>query len=514
MNRIQCGVLAAVLCLVPSLVRAQSQIVPLLPGQLLSAAILSTIQSGKADYSGLVAEVARASAAEGTLQSSTVANMDGSSTNQLLSTPVVSGGRLDGAQSIPGFANDAAARTIAQHFVDLPNVLDFGAVAGTADSGNGFLSAYETAPATTGFRVLNFPYSASGYTANALSGASNDYLYPGVGSLKNELPGIYYLNGNVVAGTMGGTPENGHGTFNSEITNPWNVVTNIREVLDPAAVPSRGAGVTYVGHSVECLPQRPNASDANTTIRGIACLYFGGDTGTGGATGTAYGSEIVNMVQNVDTNSGNILELNQNWNGQVADGGFSRTLYITGGGNYPNPNSAAIEINHGTYSGGSAPYGSGIVIRGSTNDLAMFRASATDPGYFQLGLNENAAYIYSLDKQANLWATSLATHNAAGTTTSAIDTNGYSTAAGYTASNGIAVNGGQIVIGNTASIAGNTSLTWAVISALIGVPESSMLWCHDCRAPGQAAGAGTGRWIYADSAGHWLDQATGTTPTN
>lgn len=33
--------------------------------------------------------------------------------------------------------------------------------------------------------------------------------------------------------------------------------------------------------------------------------------------------------------------------------------------------------------------------------------------------------------------------------------------------------------------------------------EGTRLWCHDCRATGQATGAGTGRWIYLDSAGTW-----------
>lgn len=33
--------------------------------------------------------------------------------------------------------------------------------------------------------------------------------------------------------------------------------------------------------------------------------------------------------------------------------------------------------------------------------------------------------------------------------------------------------------------------------------EGTRLWCHDCRATGQATGSGTGRWIYLDSASTW-----------
>lgn len=33
--------------------------------------------------------------------------------------------------------------------------------------------------------------------------------------------------------------------------------------------------------------------------------------------------------------------------------------------------------------------------------------------------------------------------------------------------------------------------------------EGEKVWCHDCRSPGQAAGAGTGRWIVLDSASTW-----------
>ena len=57
--------------------------------------------------------------------------------------------------------------------------------------------------------------------------------------------------------------------------------------------------------------------------------------------------------------------------------------------------------------------------------------------------------------------------------------------------------------GNTlAAIKGNTSTSQNVVSALA--------WAKDARSPGEAAGAGTGRWIYKNTAGIWCDFATGT----
>ncbi|WP_301271859.1 phage fiber-tail adaptor protein [Gluconobacter albidus] len=57
--------------------------------------------------------------------------------------------------------------------------------------------------------------------------------------------------------------------------------------------------------------------------------------------------------------------------------------------------------------------------------------------------------------------------------------------------------------GNTlAAIKGNTSTSQNVASALA--------WAKDARGPAEAAGAGTGRWIYKNTAGVWCDFATGT----
>ncbi|GBQ84030.1 hypothetical protein AA13595_1305 [Gluconacetobacter johannae DSM 13595] len=83
----------------PTLALAQSQIVPFTPGQVLGAAQLNALQSGKADYSGLVAEIARAEAAESALQSGTVAKSNGSSSNQTLTTPTITNATIDGLTS-------------------------------------------------------------------------------------------------------------------------------------------------------------------------------------------------------------------------------------------------------------------------------------------------------------------------------------------------------------------------------------------------------------------------------
>ncbi|MCP1274020.1 hypothetical protein NKW43_10055 [Gluconobacter albidus] len=57
--------------------------------------------------------------------------------------------------------------------------------------------------------------------------------------------------------------------------------------------------------------------------------------------------------------------------------------------------------------------------------------------------------------------------------------------------------------GNTlATVKGNTNTTQNAVSALA--------WAKDARGPGEAAGAGTGRWIYKNTAGVWCDFATGT----
>ena len=331
------------------------------------------------------------------------------------------------------------SRPLSSRLLDVANPLDFGAVAGGAAgdivTGPAIVNATKSTPR---YVIWSLPYHGSGYTVNADPTCTDTiYCYTGdinPGTLRNENPGIYFLNNNTIRGTMGGTPETGHGTFTSTYTNPYNVTTNLRMVFDPAGVPSRGPNVTYQGLSLECLPQRPNPNDSAANLsarkRGAICAYIAMDTGSGGEPGSAYGSEIVNFVFNQGTNSGNAIEINHNFNGELADGQYSRTLFITGGGNYENRNSSAIEINHGKYNGAYAPYGTGVGVRGAINQYWGQRWDATEGGNFFTGFNESMVPIFNVDKQANILGKSLVIQNQIGTETAHVDTNGYVVAQG------------------------------------------------------------------------------------
>jgi hypothetical protein len=343
--------------------------------------------------------------------------------------------------------NIAAKDTPATDHTDEParaslntvNPIDFGAVANgpakDAVTGPALVKAVKSTP---DYVIFNLPYNKGGYRANADPACiDKDYCYTGAinsGTLRNENPGIYFLNNNEITGTMGGRPETGNGTFNSTYTNPHNVTTNLRMQFDPAGIPSRGPNVTYQGLSLECLPQRPNPDDSQANLvakkRGAICSYIAMDTGTGGAPGTAYGSEVMNMVLNQGTNSGNALEINHNFNGAVADGQYSRTLFITGGGNFENRNSSAIEINHGKYDGSYAPYGTGIGIRGAVNQYWGQRWNATEEGNFYTGFDEKMQPVFNVDKQANVVVHSLTIQNTARAAVATIDGNGFISAPG------------------------------------------------------------------------------------
>ena len=334
-------------------------------------------------------------------------------------------------------------RPLRSHLLDITNPLDFGAVAsgGSGDTvtGPALVNATKSTPR---YVIWSLPYNGAGYVANADPSCTDTvYCYTGAinpGTLRNENPGIYFLNNNTITGTMGGQPEIGRGTFATTYTNPYNVTTNLRMQFDPAAIPSRGPNVTYQGLSLECLPQRPNPNDSAANLaakkRGALCMYLGMDTGTGGEPGSAYGSELLNLVQNVSTNSGTSVEINTNFNGQVLDGGFTRSLFITGGGNYTNHSSSAIEINHGCYSacadGGDGYYGNGVVVRGATNHVVMQRGASGESGYFLQGFSETNGLLFSVNKQAAIVGRSISIHNASDVQTGYIDTNGFIVGAG------------------------------------------------------------------------------------
>lgn len=334
-------------------------------------------------------------------------------------------------------------RPLAEHLLDITNPVDFGAVSagGSGDNVTGPALVKATS-STPRYSIWSLPYNGGGYVANADPTCTDPvYCYTGSinpGTLRNEAPGIYFLNNNAITGTMGGTPETGHGTFNSTYTNPYNVTTNLRMLFDPAAIPSRGPNVTYQGWTLECLPQRPNPNDSAANLaakkRGAICAYMGMDTGTGAVSGSAYGSEVMNMVLNQGTNSGNALEINHNFNGQLADGQYSRTLFITGGGNYDNYNSSAIEINHGCYStcadGGTGMYGTGIGVRGSVTSYWAQRESAGATGDFYVGFSETMQPVFKVNKQGAITGRSISIHNASDAQIAYIDTNGFVVAQG------------------------------------------------------------------------------------
>ncbi len=368
MNRLTIAV--AIVGLVGSTAaRAQGEAIEFAPGQILRAAALNLMQDGLVKRQG------------------------GSSTNQTLTAPSLIGGGADGAQSIAAQVAGAAPRTLQQHFADIPNVQDFGAVPGATDSARAILSAVGSSP----MPIVNFPRVTGGYTLGTISGSGSP-LVDSNGRMLNWNLGIYFLNENQFSGAGLGTPETGAGSFRSTYTNPWNVTTGLKMTFDPAALPQKN-NVTNQGLSIECRPNRPNSSDQTVTRHWIACVYRGADTGSGGAAGTSISTEVDNDVLNVSTNSGVGYELDVNFNGHVADGGITRGIFLTGGGatGY-NTASVALDIQHGAYDGSWLPWTTGISVRNATNHIQMYKSSAAEAGFFLQAFDQNGGVLSSLDK--------------------------------------------------------------------------------------------------------------------
>ncbi|GCE83793.1 hypothetical protein [Komagataeibacter diospyri] len=287
--------------------------------------------------------------------------------------------------------NAATARSVI-------DVRDYGAVGDrTTDNGTAFKNAITAAEANN--PEINFPYSPKGYVIQS-------------GAFTNRMLGRFNFNGNVFSGKALGRPENGAGRFNSLYTNPWLIVSNVKEEMDPAALSLPGSGSALIGHAFECLPNRPNNTDTIMTRRMVACLYAGTDTGTGGKPGTAYTMEVFNPVLNLDSNSGSVQEIDLNFNGTVRDGGISRGLFITGGGKMGNTTSSvALDIQHSDYSGGPLPWSTGVSVREAT---VSYQAHARSDGTGSM----------------------FEGFSPSGTKVSAIDDNGYATFAGIAASAG------------------------------------------------------------------------------
>ncbi|WP_395370785.1 hypothetical protein [Komagataeibacter diospyri] len=277
----------------------------------------------------------------------------------------------------------STARTLADRALSVTDVRDYGAVGdGATDNGAPFTNAIAAAEADN--LEVNFPYSSKGYVVNT-------------GTFTNKMLGRFNFNGNVLSGAALGTPGTGAGVLNSLYTNPWLIVANTKEEIDPAALTLPSSGSALIGHAVECLPNRPNTGDTVTTKRMVSCLYAGADTGTGGASGTNYSMEVRNDVLNLSSNSGAAYEIDLNFNGKVLDGGISRGLFITGGGAAGNTTSSvAVDIQHNDYSGGLLPWSTGISVRDATVSYQAY-ARSDGSGFLFQGYNSAETEVASID---------------------------------------------------------------------------------------------------------------------
>ncbi|MBF0865137.1 MAG: hypothetical protein ABF932_13535 [Gluconobacter potus] len=82
--------------------------------------------------------------------------------------------------------------------------------------------------------------------------------------------------------------------------------------------------------------------------------------------------------------------------------------------------------------------------------------------------------------------------------------------AGSVSTSGAATFGGDITIGaggmlhsEGADSIDTGRILLSITSSTSSFEESARLWCRDCLNSGQASGAGTGRWVFKDSAGTW-----------
>ncbi|MBM3099133.1 hypothetical protein JRX38_14170 [Gluconobacter cerinus] len=280
------------------------------------------------------------------------------------------------------------------------SITDYGASANVSGAINAAAITQAITAAQSKTLWLDFPYNSSGYTIT--------------GTFTAKELGYFNFGNNVLSGTGIGTPSSGAGTLNSLYTNPYLIVTGIKEEMDPAGQAVPGTGSANIGHAWECLPNASQAGDASTTKRMVSCTYIGVDTGSGGASGTDKTIEALNIVENLNTNHSPAMEIDLNYNGTVADGGWSDGLFITGGGAAGNTtNASAIDIQHSAYDGTWLPWTTGISIRDATNQLLQYKMTDSEAGFFQEAFNAEGNAIWKVDK------------------------NGYGTAAGYTTSGAV-----------------------------------------------------------------------------
>ncbi|MFT9381553.1 hypothetical protein [Gluconobacter sp.] len=300
--------------------------------------------------------------------------------NGTLKSPTITGGTLDGAQSIT--TTSGITQPLASLLGQQINVVNYGAVAGGTDSGTAVKNALSTA--ANRFPVY-FPYSAYGYTINS-------------GAYTGKEIGTWLLNGNRITGNAIGVPSAGTGTLISPYTNPYLIATDRKSVYDPAAIPQPNTGAT-VAESIECLPNRANGQNANVTRNWIACRYVGADTGSGGTTSIDISTEVENWVLNVSGNHGLAFEIDTNFNAAVTDGQWTTGLFLTGGGAAgTNVNSVALSIMHAAYDGSWLPWTTGLSIREATNQIQQYKASAGEAGFFQQAFDQSGNTLWQVDK--------------------------------------------------------------------------------------------------------------------
>lgn len=295
-------------------------------------------------------------------------------------------------------ADSATYRWLMDKLYDRVAVQDFGVTSAGTAAANG--TALTSLMAAKTYSEVVWPYSATGYQID--------------GTFPLDWLGYMRFSENVISGTGVGSPQTGAGTLNSAYTNPWIVAVTDKDEMDPAGHVDPGEGSALAGKVQECRPNRPMTGDASATKRMVTCLYRGADTGTGGAAGTGYTMEVDNDVLNLNTNAGTAYEIDVNFNGTVADGQWSRGIFVTGGG-VPgnNTNSTAIDINHGPYTGSTLlPWTSGVSIRNATTLLDLY-ARTDGVGTIMNVHDQNNNTVLRIDTNGYLTARGLAASGAA-----------------------------------------------------------------------------------------------------
>lgn len=311
-------------------------------------------------------------------------------TGGTLTNPKITGGLLDGSQTIPGAANNATPRTLLRHFADNPNVVDYGATGtGTTDDGSAIQAA------TNASSAVIFPHTTSGYLIN--TGTYGGGTYPNTNWAWPSNTGVYspvgfwQLGNNRFQGSAIGDPSACTGSAFSPYTQPCLAVTDYKIIMDPASI-WQGVNTTNIGMDIECLPNHKNLN-GNDTSNGyfrnwMACMYLGVDTGQDGqrnSSGSGFGSsistEILNKALNVNRNSGIASEDDVNIINAVQDGGITRDYFIL---------SSAAGLGQSSILAGHSPWGVTSELANAIDIDATPFSSTTKPAPQTNGNGETA----------------------------------------------------------------------------------------------------------------------------